>query len=356
LISPASPNPAKVHKPSEGTTGKLLGTGEIMQSVLLALLPALLVYAVLLSPGILYQVVICCVTAIIVEVMVQRLRKRPVVLTLKDNSALVCAVLLAFALPALSPWWVAVCGTSVALLLGKHLYGGLGHNPFNPAMVGYAFLIVTFPVEMTAWPTPHLGNPDNAPGLLDAMAIVFGFQDLLHPSWDAITSATPLDRLKHEIDASTPAHGIVGAYGWEWVNAAWLAGGVWLLWRRIISWQIPVFFCLALTLGYGLGYLLDLNQTLVETSAVTTAGPLFALFSGSAMLGAFFIATDPVSAATTSLGRVIYAAGIGFLVWLIREFSHYPEGLAFAVLLMNLCAPLIDHYCRNTGMSWRWLR
>lgn len=318
-----------------------------MQSVLLALLPAFLTYAVVLNPAIVLQACICGATAMGIEALVMRLRQRPVVITLKDNSALVCAALLVFTIPPLSPWWIAVSGTTVALLLGKHLYGGLGHNPFNPAMVGYAFLIVTFPVQMTAWPIPLLANPDSIPDIGTSIAIVFGLQDLFNPPWDAITRATPLDSLKHSLPLATPTHGFIGAYAWEWVNVAWLCGGVWLLWRRVISWQLPFFFCLSLVVVYSLSGLLNNNAGL---------DLLFVLFSGSAMLGAFFIVTDPVSAATTPLGRVVYAIGIGLLVWLIREFSHYPEGLAFAVLLMNLCAPLIDHCCKDVGVGWRILR
>ncbi len=326
-----------------------------MQGVLLALLPGTLAYAIFIHPAILVQIFLCCLSAIAIEAVVLQLRQRKVKDSISDNSALVTGWLLAFAIPPLAPWWIAVSGTAFAMLLGKHLYGGLGHNPFNPAMAGYAFLIVSFPLQMTQWTTPLLSasssGADALPGFTQSLSLIFASDSLSAPVWDAVTSATPLDRLKQSTTDISQVSGLFGAYAWEWVNLAWLAGGLWMLKRRLITWHIPVFFCGVLALCYGLHYLLGMT-----TSTANTTTPLFALFSGSAMLGAFFICTDPVSAATTPLGRVVYAGGIGLLTFIIREFSSYPEGIAFAVLLMNLSAPLIDHYCKDYGVNWRVLR
>lgn len=341
---------------SNSTREGIQSTRQIMRGVLIALVPGTLAYALLIHPAILIQIALCCLTAVVVEALVLILRKRPTAETLLDSSAVLTGWLLAFALPPLAPWWIAVSGTAFAMLLGKHLYGGLGQNPFNPAMAGYAFLIVSFPLQMTQWATPLLGTTDTLPDVADAFWLIFGADNLSAPAWDAITRATPLDRLKQSSADTTQIHGLFGAYAWEWINLAWLAGGLWMLRRRLITWQIPVFFCASLALCYFLqGFFTQAGDT--GNSAVqAVSSPLFGLFSGSAMLAAFFICTDPVSAATTPLGRVIYAAGIGLLTFMLREFSSYPEGIAFAVLLMNLSAPLLDHYCKDHGINWRVLR
>ncbi len=327
-----------------------------MRGVLVALVPGTLAYAFLIHAAIVLQIALCCITAVLLEALVLYLRKRPVKNTLQDCSALLTGWLLAFALPPLAPWWIAVSGTAFAVLLGKHLYGGLGYNPFNPAMAGYAFLIVSFPLQMTQWTTPLLGATNSLPGFFDAFQLIFGGDSLAAPGWDAITRATPLDRLKQSAVDNTRIQGLIGAYAWEWINLAWLAGGLWMLKQRIISWHIPAFFTVSLALCYCLQAML-LNVVGTGNGGLELfTTPLFSLFSGGAMLAAFFICTDPVSAATTPLGRIIYASGIGLLTFIIREFSSYPEGIAFAVLLMNLSAPLLDHYCKDRGVKWRLLQ
>ena len=199
-----------------------------MQGVLFALLPGTLTYVVLISPAILIQIILCSITALAVEAAVLKLRQRPIANTLSDNSALVTAWLLALAIPPFAPWWIAITGTAFAMLLAKHVYGGLGHNPFNPAMAGYAFLIVSFPLQMTQWTTPLLGASTATPGLIDSLSLIFGGDTLALPQWDAITRATPLDRLKQSATDITEIHGLFGAHTWEWINLAWLAGGLWL--------------------------------------------------------------------------------------------------------------------------------
>jgi electron transport complex protein RnfD len=284
--------------------------------VLLALAPVLAVHMYLYGPGPLSLVAVACVTALASEALALALRRRSSRAALRDGSVLVTAVLLALAVPPLLPWWLLAFGTAFAVLVGKHAYGGLGQNPFNPAMVGYAVLLVSFPLEMTRWSVPG-------------------------PEWDALTGATALDALRtglrqgytmQEVRAGAE-FGRLGAAGSEWVNLAALAGGAYLLARRIIRWQIPVAMLAGLAVPAALAHGLDPGGH---------AGALFHLASGAAMLGAFFIATDPVSAATSDRGRLLYGAGIGLVTWIIRSWGGYPDGVAFAVLLMNLAVPLLD--------------
>lgn len=328
-----------------------VGVGQIMCTVLVALLPGLLAHTYFFGPGIVINIVLCCVASVLIETVCIKLRKRSVYTALTDGTAIVTAFLLALTLPPLAPWWICVLGMLVALLPGKHLYGGTGHNPFNPAMLGYAFLLICFPLEMTQWLNPA-NIPETQqllPGLIDSIRITLGSSHLDTAHWDAITMATPLDKIKHAapenlISTVQGSQGFIGAYAWEWSNLGFLLGGLWMLWRRVISWHIPVSVLMVLALCYAVS-----NIPLAGSAVPVT--PLFGLFSGAAMLGAFFIATDPVSAAASRRGQLIYGAGIGFLIFIIREFGGYPEGVAFAVLLMNLTVPTIDHYCKVKAKS-----
>jgi electron transport complex protein RnfD len=290
----------------------------VMYQVLLALAPVAGVHIWLYGPALLLQLFVAAGTALACEATALRLRGRPAPQFLRDGSVLVTAALLALSVPPLLPWWLTVFGTAVAVLLGKHAYGGLGQNPFNPAMVAYAALLVSFPVEMTRWPVPG-------------------------PPWDAVTGATALDALRtglrqgytmQEVAAGAP-FGRIGATGSEWLNLAALLGGVYLLLRRIIRWHIPLAMLAGLAVPAALMHAFDPGAH---------AGAGFHLASGAAMLGAFFIATDPVSAATSDRGRLYFGAGIGVLTWVIRTWGGYPDGVAFAVLLMNLSVPLLDRY------------
>jgi electron transport complex protein RnfD len=255
-----------------------------------------------------------------------------------DGSALLAAWLLALSLPPLAPWWLVVVGTLFAIVIAKQLYGGLGYNPFNPAMVGYAVLLISFPVIMTHWPAPLELAQANL-SFANQLQYIFGASNGL--SLDAVSMATPLDYLKtqltlhHSVQEITtaPQFGLLGAQGGEWVVGAYLLGGLYLLQQRLITWHLPTGFLSVLALIAGAFYLVD---------ATHFAHPLFHLFTGASMLGAFFIITDPVSGPTTPKGKLVFAAGIAVLTYLIRVYGGYPDGVAFSVLLMNMCVPLID--------------
>jgi electron transport complex protein RnfD len=316
----------------------------VMQQVLLALVPGVLAYVWFFGPGILVQIFLAVVFALLFEWAMLRLRGQPVRLFLGDCSAVVTAVLFALCLPPLAPWWVALVGMLFAIVLAKHLYGGLGHNVFNPAMVGYVAVLISFPQVMSLWlpPSSLAGSP---PGLLDTLHTIFLGGLPAGLTWDAISQATPLDTIRTTLTTGgivseareSPIFGDFGGLGWEWIANLYALGGMWLIWRRVISWHIPA-MTIATVIALGLvGYLADPGSNPV---------PLQHVFSGGLVLGAFFIATDPVSGCVSNRGRLIFAAGVGILTLVIRRWGGYPDGVAFAVLLMNMAAPLIDRYTR----------
>ncbi len=312
----------------------------MMRYVLLALLPGIACMTWLFGWGVPVNLVLAGAAAMVAEAGMLQLRHRPVLTTLLDGSALLTGVLLALALPPLAPWWVAVTGSLFAIIIAKQLYGGLGYNPFNPAMAGYVVLLVSFPLELTLWP-----QAGHAPDLATTLSMVFGGGPPAGTTVDAITSATTLDSMRMQIGlgknlqqlAGSVPLGYLGGAGWEWINACYLIGGLWLLRVKVIQWQIPLAMLAGMAAMATVFHLVD---------PARYATPLFHLFSGAAMLGAFFIATDPVSACTTPRGRLWYGLGAGILVWIIRTWGGYPDGVAFAVLLMNLAAPTIDRYAR----------
>ena len=311
----------------------------VMLQVSLALLPALAAHAWLFGWGILFNLAIACTVALGSEALVLKLRGRPITPTLLDGSALVTALLLAMALPPLAPWWLPTVGVAFAIIFAKQLYGGLGFNPFNPAMVGYVVLLISFPREMTAWLSPAELR-ETALSLGMTASAVFGGGAI-----DSLSGATPLDTLKTQLGMgvtiaqvmSSSLFGYLGGRGWEIVNVMVLLGGLWLLFKRVISWHVPVAM---------LGSLFAIAAVFHLIDPAAYAPPLFHLFGGAAMLGAFFIATDPVSCATSNRGRLLFGVGVGLLTYTIRSWGGYPDGVAFSVLLMNMAAPTIDYYTR----------
>lgn len=304
----------------------------VMGLVLLALLPGIAAYVWQIGAGIVVNLAIATLTAVAAEALVVRLRGRNVRLAVTDLSAVLTAWLVVLCFPPIVPWWLTVSAVLVAIVAVKQLYGGLGQNPFNPAMVAYCTMIVAFPALMAQWPAPG-----EMPFAAQLELILGGARD-----FDGMTAATALDALRTGLRAGTASvdtvlkdsvFGAVGGRGWEWISVGYIVGGLFLLATRVITWHMPVAFIAALTLIAGVFWLLD---------PASFASPFFHLATGGAMLAAFFIVTDPITGATTVRGKLLFAAGVGILAWLIRTFGAYPEGIAFAVLLMNICVPLID--------------
>ncbi len=314
----------------------------VMAQVMLALLPGIAALWWYFGWGVIVNLGLTSLTAVVCEWLVMRLRGRDPRPVIADLSGLLTAWLLAVALPPLLPWWQTVIGTAFAIVIAKQLFGGLGYNPFNPAMAGYALLLVSFPADMTRWLEPSvLGG--HVVSLNEAwQAIFLGIPP--HPQgWDAVTGATPLDHLRTELSRDhmiseirrAPLWGNFGGKGWEWISNCYLLGGLFLLWRGVIGWRIPASMLGSLLAAASIFWLIDPE---IHPS------PLFHLFSGATLLGAFFIATDPVTASTTPRGQLIYGTLIGLLIYVIRTWGGYPDAVAFSVLLMNMAAPTIDYY------------
>jgi electron transport complex protein RnfD len=318
----------------------------VMLEVLIALVPGVLAYLWFFGPGLVLNLLIAALTALATEAVMLKLRGQALKPALNDLSALVTASLLALAMPPLTPWWVTSVAIVFAIAVAKHLYGGLGYNLFNPAMAGYAVVLISFPAHMDGFvPARGVGTEHAQVSLAETFDFVFTGHLPDGMQIDAVSMASPLDvmqsdlgraRMVSEITAS-PGFGGLGGVGWEWINAAFAAGGLWLLFRGIIRWHIP-----ATVLAGVAGMALICNLADGDHYAPMS----FHLFTGATMLGAFFIATDPVSAATTERGRLYYGAGVGVLTYIIRVWGKYPDGVAFAVLIMNMLVPVIDHYTR----------
>lgn len=293
----------------------LQSTRSIMRDVLVALLPALAVSTWVFGWNVLFVTVLSAASCVLFEYLIQRfLVKGPC--TVSNLSAAVTGVLLAFNLPVSIPWWIVVIGAFVAIAVAKMTFGGLGKNPFNPALVGRVFLLIAYPVQMTSYAT------------------------------DAFTGATPLAAMKHSpmfAGAELPdlfIGNVSGSLG-EVAAAALLVGFLFLLWRRVVTWHIPVvifasmaLFALFVALGRG------------WAGAALWEFPLFHLLAGGAMLGAIFMATDYSTSPMTPKGGVVYAVGIGVLTMCIRLWGSYPEGMSFAILIMNATVPLINKYIK----------
>ena len=315
----------------------------IMQQVLLALIPAAVAHVWFFGPGFIFNLAIAAIFCAGGEAAMMKIRGREVRAALSDYSALVTAALLAFALPSLTPWWVTATGALFGVVVAKHMYGGLGFNIFNPAMAGYVVILVAFPMYVNLWIAPRMGDIDyQYLTMIESLRYTLTGQlpDLL--SFDAVSRATPLDAMQSGLNnartveevLTLPIMGDFGGRGWEWIANLIALGGIWLLVKKIIRWQIPV--------GVGLGLMVPATlMYMIEPGS--NPGPGFHVFSGASMLCAFFIATDPVSAATSPRGRIIYGAGIGFLIYAIRTWGSYADGVAFAVLIMNMAVPAIDY-------------
>ncbi len=313
-----------------------------MVQVQIAAFPALIAHVYFFGFGITVQWILGIVTWILVEAALLKMRGRPIWPYISDMSGVITVTGLVFCIPPEAPWWLIVSGVGFALVFGKHLYGGLGYNPFNPAMLGYAFLIVSFPVETTQWTLPSEVSGHTL-SFVESIHIIFGLNTANIPL-DQVTGATPLDQLKTGLTTGIPISEAFATtnfdssqipIGWAGVNIAFLIGGVWMLYKRAIRWQYPVGF---------LGALATMAFIFHQIDPETYAPVSFHLMTGGVMLAAFFIITDPVTSSTTPNGRLIYAIGIGVMVYIIRNWGAFPDGIAFGVLILNMFVPLIDQY------------
>ena len=302
---------------------------KLMYGVIWALLPAFLVSVYFFGIGAIIITAVSVISCVALEYLIKKylMKTAP---SISDGSALVTGVLLAFNLPANLPWWIIVTGALVSIGVGKMSFGGLGNNPFNPALVGRVFLQISFPVQMTSWPQPILSRLQYA---------------------DATTGATPLAIVKEGLDAGVPVSRLLeqipgymdlfigrmpGSMG-EISAIALLAGGIYMLIRKIITWHIPFSILLSVSVLTGIFWLVN---------PYDNADPLFHLLAGGLMLGAIFMATDYVTSPMTPKGMWIYGTGIGLITVAIRVYGAYPEGVSFAILIMNAFVPLINKYVK----------
>ena len=308
-----------------------------MYGVLIALIPAFLVSLYCFGLGALIVTLVSVVSCVMIEFLIQKfmLKKEPSIL---DGSAILTGVLLAFNLPSNIPVWLIIIGALVAIGIGKMSFGGLGNNIFNPALIGRVFLLISFPVQMTTWPVPG----------------VFPMEYL-----DAQTGATTLSTIHYSNDFASLSSSVIGLTGGslgEVSEIALLLGFVYLLFRKIITWHIPVSIIGTVALFTGLIFAGDTlhtyytsdtmpdMQTLIDS--LKEYNPLIHLTSGGLILGAVFMATDYVTSPMSKNGMIIYGIGIGIITILIRLYGAYPEGMSFAILIMNAFTPLINTYIK----------
>ncbi|MBO7646863.1 MAG: RnfABCDGE type electron transport complex subunit D [Bacteroidales bacterium] len=293
---------------------------KIMLSVIIALLPAFVVSVFYFGLPVIVLTLVSVGCCVLFEYLIQRFMMK-VPTTISDGSAVVTGLLLAFNVPANLPIWMMVVGALVAIGIAKMPFGGLGHNLFNPALVARVFMLISFPVAMTTWPVP---SP------------IWGFTD-------AITGPTPLGILKESATVNMgemPRYldllvGQMGGSFGEISAIALLLGAIYLLWKRVITWHIPVSFILTVFIFSGIFYLIDPTQY---------ANPFFHLLTGGLLLGAFFMATDMVTSPTTPSAMLVFGAGCGLITIIIRLFGAYPEGVSFSILLMNAMVPLLNRW------------
>lgn len=308
-------------------------TPRIMYSVGAALVPAMFMGVYLFGLRALWIILLSIATAVATEAGVQRMMGRKV--TISDGSAVVTGILLALNLPSTVPWWLIVAGSAIAIVIGKQIYGGLGYNPFNPALVARVILLISFPVQMTTW--------------VKASPLFSG-------GVDVVTTATPLGAMKTHLmvkgvldgfamgDLWNPFIGNIGGCIGETSVIALFIGAAFLLYRGYISWHIPVTF---------IGTVFVLSSVFWFISPDQYMNPVFHLVTGGLMLGAFYMATDMVTSPVTYRGMMVFGTGCGVITIVIRLFGGYPEGVSYSILLMNAATPIIDRYMRPKTFGWR---
>ena len=296
-------------------------TSNIMLMVAVCTIPAVCAQVYFFGLAVLMQIALCVFFCCAFEVLFLKLRAKNYKFILQDNTALLTGLLLALSLPAYCPWWIACIGSLAAIVLTKQLYGGVGHNIFNPAMMAYAFVLISFPVQLSSWvdPAHQVDLSAQLRHLIDGIFL---------ENYDVVTAATPLDVIKNNLDVP------VDSSAWKLISLFYLAGGLFMLQRKIIKWHLPVAV---------IGSFLLLQAAAAMLNQDSYLSVLDACLSGSLIFGAFFIATDPVTCCATDKGKLIFGCIVGVLIYVIRTFGGYPDGVCFAVLFANMCAPLIDY-------------
>tara|TARA_R110002096_G_scaffold28699_4_gene86809 strand:- start:38777 stop:39787 length:1011 start_codon:yes stop_codon:yes gene_type:complete len=318
----------------------------IMRKVLYALIPGILLSTYFFGIGVLVNCVLATAFALILEASILKIRRQTIRPVITDGTAIITAILFALTISPYTPWWATFTGIAFAIVIAKHLFGGLGNNPFNPAMAGYVFVLLSFPVQMAYWPDLS-GLTEQGLTIGQSISIIFSGLPI---ELDAVSGATPLTNMKLELGLmtmvseikSSPLYGTFGGTGWEWVALAYLAGGIFLIINKVIRWEIPL--CVL-----GSIFIVSLLFNFIDTDVFPSA--LFHLLTGGTMLCAFFIATDPASSSTTPRGKIIYGIGVGLFIYVIRTWGSYPDGIAFAILIMNGIVPLIDYYTRPKALG-----
>ena len=301
-----------------------------MGELLIALMPGIIALCYVWGWGIIINITISVITALASEALILRIRNTPISPRLKDYSAVVTAVLLALALPPYLPWWIVCIASACAIVIAKQLYGGLGNNLFNPAMVGYAIVILAYPLHLTVWPSDLLMTTR-----FDwQQAIDYAINAANESHIAALTGATPLDLWRtHDNWQLYPEDSVLYS---NIINISFAAGGLWLLLRGLIQWYIPIAMLCTLTI--------------VATVFANDLSPLSSMWlhigCGATMLSAFYIATDPVTSPRHPYMKLLFGASIGLLVFIIRQSGSYADGVAFAILLMNLFVPLMNRYAK----------
>ncbi|MEJ2140804.1 MAG: RnfABCDGE type electron transport complex subunit D [Gammaproteobacteria bacterium] len=319
----------------------------VMLKVMFTLLPATLYGIYIFGWPALNIFAVSIIAALVSEAFCLHLLGKPIKFFLFDGSAILTGWLLAMTLPPWTPWWIAVIGSVFAIVVGKQVFGGIGQNIFNPAMLARVVLLISFPLEMTTWTSPYPLFSTSGPDFLEGLEITF----LSQVPVDAVSGASILgdistnlgmghslsEILVRNADSENLVNGFIKGSMGETSAILLLAGGLLLIAMRIISWHIPLAMMGSIALLAGFFHLVNPEQY---------ASPWLHVFSGGAILGAFFIATDLVTSPNSKLGKIIFGAGCGSLVYIIRTWGGYPEGVAFAIVLMNAVTPLIDYYVR----------
>lgn len=339
----------------------MYSTRKIMFLVIMACIPGILTKYYFFGSGTLIQILFSILISLLLEISILKMRFKKVKENLQDNSSFLTSVLFGVSVPALLPWWIIIFGLFFSIVVTKHLYGGIGQNIFNPAMVGYAVLLISFPIYMNNW-----NERDFSLSFFDdfkkSICIIFSKNDTCNINSandidntnvniipDAFTEATPLNNFKIKSHLHSDFllkenilknKKITIQNSWKYINISFFLGGFFLFFKRIICWRIPTSFLTFLTLLSTITYCYSKDLFL---------SPLVHLFSGGTMICAFFIATDPVTTSCTNTGKILFGIIIAFLVFIIRNYSDYPDAIAFSVLFANMTVPLIDHYTKTSG-------